>query len=353
MSEKSGSTGIDSFKDPANWAAVVATIFAGILYWEADSSGTLAVILGGLIPFSLIAVNLLGFRLSQRYKYWPTHLKYTFFALFVALLADRIWLYEGGPPRLSESASVAYIIVMIFSIIGSLAFIVDRQYKRDEEYMARIEALEEAEQRSGVKGFEQLLAAVEEKDGNALAAAGNLLSLKTDRGMELLNSFLENSDNEVYLFIPEDSTVYLSEVKEKIVSENYLERIKGKRYDPFWFMQGIVTIMKTDEHPDHEVDVIGCYFYKPRTSEDEEMAEEGIYIDFTGSERRSDRCQSVNAYFSLMRELEYTNHPYRLSKIFRIEEGREGGHEWVEPEGEEVVGWSAEDNTDVIDWDRY
>ena len=172
--------------------------------------------------------------------------------------------------------------------------------------------------RSGIKGFEELLKAVKDKEGNALAVAGNLLSLKTEKGINLLKTFLNgDSSNELKLIIPKESKKYLKNIKDKI-NLNVLEsQVRVLVYEPFWFLQGIVIIGKTTSEYEHAMTPLGCYYYKTKFSEQEDITEDGLYIDLSTQDIYSDYPQAINAYYFLLNTLKYVQEPYEVEKVFK------------------------------------
>lgn len=280
------------------------------------------------------------------------YIKYSSSAFVIAILVDRTLLLNVAQEGMDTSVYIVLSIVGLVVMISFFYYLLDRfdkYYVRQKENISRLkERMKRAERRSGIMDFEGLLEKVECKNGDVLAVGGNLLSLATSKGIRLLNKFLSNPDKEVYLFITDEARERLSYIKDNIDENSYLDRVVPVVYKPFMFLQGVVIVGHSGPEGDR---AIGCYFYKPRFYKEQEMAEEGIFIDLnevTSSEREGSRretifCRSVSAYLHLLRELKYkwTDNisTYTINKNLEVTNGGQ------------TIGWKdGEEN--IVDWEE-
>ncbi|MEI7868461.1 MAG: hypothetical protein WCI11_11265 [Candidatus Methylumidiphilus sp.] len=193
----------------------------------------------------------------------------------------------------------------------------EQQDQRNQQLIDIIASNAEALNRSNIKGFDELLTTIGKNKGNVLLVAGNLLSLKTIKGIKLLMNFLDqHPSNVLKIVVPASSRKYINELKDN-VDAKYLERISVTIQKPFWFLQGIVIIGKAENCGD-EITPIGCYYYKSIFSDAEAIAEDGVYIDLSSQPLQGDYCQSVCAYYSLLNNLTYRDKYYFVNKDFSI-----------------------------------
>jgi hypothetical protein len=177
----------------------------------------------------------------QMYLSTIQNLKYSCSFFIAGIVLSRV-----STQHIVYSSNQAWATAYFFIIILGASFIYAifiNQNKMEEIIAKNTKALS----RSSVKGFDELITTIAEKKGNVLLVAGNLLSLKTDPGTQLLIKFLDqNSSNVLKLVVPTSSGIYISELKNKIIAINqkYLSRISVTIQEPFWFLQGIVIIGK-------------------------------------------------------------------------------------------------------------
>lgn len=301
-----------------NIPAALTLTMCFIYYFENMANRNMIVIFA-VLTIATCFSPLLPILREPREKEWfsvvTSNFKYSSFLFVSGIFFTRLLVREE---LMQFPGSVIFFSIMIFGIIMVFSFgyfIIDYMHKSDKTIENNTKAL----QRSSIKGFEELLKAVEEKGGNVLVVAGNLLSLKTDKGIELLKKFLgRNSSNKVKLIIPEESQRYLKIIKQKINKANLLNQIEVLVYKPFWFLQGVVIIGRIPESEyEHAMTPVGCYYYKTRFSEEEDMAEDGIFIDLSKQDIYTDYSQAVSAYYFLMNTLSYSQSPYEVTKVFK------------------------------------
>ena len=168
---------------------------------------------------------------------------------------------------------------------------------------------------SGIRDFNSLFEKIISEKPNIVIIAGNLLSMSTNEGANLVNNYLNQGEKNVMkLLIPESSQSFLSAVKTQI-KESSLNRLEIFVADPFWFLQGIAILGKRKVDDNSRIEPFGCIFYKIKLSKDDENSKEGIYIDL----RTTDAVEikdSFAAYYSLLNSLEYSEGAYKVKKIF-------------------------------------
>ena len=154
-----------------------------------------------------------------------------------------------------------------------------------------------------------------------LAVSGNLLSLKTQFGMNLLKKFLDmNDNNNIEIYIPDDSRSYIEELEKQF--KNYKNRIKLSIIKPFVFQQGIVIALRKIE-TDYGAGIVpvGYYLYKPKQSENEEIAKNGVFVDIDQNNKNDIWNYAGALYrhlnyqeYNFTEENEYLYIPYVLKK---------------------------------------
>lgn len=251
----------------------------------------------------------------EKYSDMLTNFKYSslifVFGIYFVVFSDFTILSENNWYSYLTASTV--IIIFFVLAIGYSTIIKDVEKEKYREIMQ--DGINQIKNRSGIKGLNELLETIESKEANVLLVAGNLLSMNTEKGIELLNTFLKKSGtNKLKLIIPQDSKKYLADIKKKI--PKYFHQIEGFICEPFWFLQGIVIIGKIPKPPrKNAITPIGCFYYKTKYSKDEVISNEGIFIE-TGSDINTNFAQAVCAYYFLMNTFEYSQNQYEVKQVF-------------------------------------
>lgn len=295
---------------------ICALCMSGIYFFEDMANRTMLVVFVflTLIPIILSTTSL--FQMIKKKEWFSSiclNLKYSSSFFIFGIFFTRILVKKE---LLQFPGSVVFFAIMIYAIviIGSFGYyVLTYFYNMDKTIEDNTKALK----RSNIKGFNELLQTIETKNANILAVAGNLLSMKTKTGIELLGKFLsKNESNRLKLIIPEESQQYLKIIKQKI-NGSLLDKIEVLVYKQFWFLQGVVIIGEMKSEYEHAITPVGCYYYKTKFSEEEDMAEDGIFIDLSKQDIHADYPQAVSAYYFLMNTLKYSQNPYEVEKVFK------------------------------------
>jgi len=264
--------------------------------------------------FSIIVtgVTILTEIINRKRGKWDAT-KFVKFSIFFFIIG--VFVANTYVPAVTEAKiNNVYIPVAVMIVIYMFALLIHLIITSAKEKTVK----NAMSNRSGIKGFEELLKAVRDKGGNVLAVAGNLLSLKTEKGIDLLKTFLNgDSSNKLKLIISKESKKYLRNIKDKINLDVLVSQVSVLVYEPFWFLQGIVIIGKTASEYEHAMAPLGCYYYKIKFSEGEDMAEDGLYIDLSKQDIYTDYPQAINAYYFLLNTLKYSQSPYEVEKVFK------------------------------------
>lgn len=254
--------------------------------------------------------------LVVKYSDMLTNLKYSSLifvvGIYFVLFSDFKILSENN---LYSYLTASTVIIIFFIFALGYSFIIkDVEEKKYRKSMQ--DDINQIMNRSGITGLNELLEIIESKDANVLLVAGNLLSMNTEKGIELLNTFLKKSTtNKLKLIIPPDSKVYLANIKKRI--PKYFHQIEGFICEPFWFLQGVVIIGKIPTpQRENAITPIGCFYYKTRYSKDEVMSNEGIFIE-TGSDTNANFAQAVCAYYFLINTFKYSQNQYEVKQVFK------------------------------------
>ncbi len=264
--------------------------------------------------FSIIVTGLtiLTEIINRKGEEWVA-IKFVKFSVFFFVIG--VFVANTYVPAVSKAkVNNVYIPVATMIVIYMFALIIHLIVTSAKEKTVK----DAMSNRSGIKGFEELLKAVRDKGGNVLAVAGNLLSLKTEKGIDLLKTFLnEDSSNKLKLIISKESKKYLRNIKDKINLDVLVSQVSVLVYEPFWFLQGVVIIGKTAPEYEYAMTPLGCYYYKIKFSEGEDMTEDGLYIDLSKQNIYTDYPQAINAYYFLLNTLKYGQSPYEVEKVFK------------------------------------
>jgi hypothetical protein len=295
---------------------IFALFMCGIYFLEDMADRTMLVIFALLTLIPIILSTIPLFQTIKKKKWFSTmclNLKYSSSFFIFGMFFTRILVKKE---LLQFPGSVVFFSIMIYAIviIGSFGYyFLTYFYNMDKTIEDNTKALK----RSNIKGFDELLQTIETKDANVLAVAGNLLSIKTKIGIGLLKKFLDkNTSNSLKLIIPEESQQYLTTIKQEI-DKSLLIQIEVLVYKPFWFLQGVVIIGKKEPEYKHAITPVGCYYYKTKFSEEEDMAEDGIFIDLSKKDIYDNYSQAVSAYYFLMNTLKYSKSPYEVEEVFK------------------------------------
>ena len=214
------------------------------------------------------------------------------------------------------------VVVFSFSVLFSVISVQQESQKTRtavtavSEKVDRYERLLESSS-GGIGDFPTLFKKVIAEQPDIILIAGNLLTMSTNDGADLVNEYLLRRDtNKLKLIIPESSKSLLPVVKSKI-GPGMLNRLEIYVANPFWFLQGILILgrrkISTD---DNRIDPYGCIYYNIKTNQNGEYSKEGIYIDLKNTSY-GDLKDSFAAYYSLMNTLEYSEGDYKVNKVFK------------------------------------
>jgi hypothetical protein len=177
--------------------------------------------------------------------------------------------------------------------------------------------------RDGITNLDLLSKAL--KKHNSLVAIGNLMNLKTTIASKLLKQYLQqNSHNHIHLVIPKDSFKYLREIRKNINDDNLIKtKLKIISIYPFVQMQGLLIV--GDLHDD-DLAIKGYFKYKTNLKEDENLTENGIYVDLSDdvSGLLSEPIKkSMELIFNLLQYGKYNYNPsYEITHKYMYNNGK-------------------------------
>lgn len=324
--------------DKINWLITITTsiiaVILGVIFHLRDLSFSFLAI-GGVVSIALKTIDFVA-----KQPKWKKIAAFVNYSLLLFLLGGLI-IFDLGMfvqlKKLDQSLTLYLIITIPAVVIFTIMFFIIKHTINSEEENDELKQKHEAKEkefitilksievntglllkRSGITKFNDLLKIIEEKKANVLTVTGNLLGLKTAEGSDLLMQFLGyNPSNKVHLVIPESSRVYLKELKNNVSQNNLLDRINVSIYEKLWFLQGIAIIGRFQEGFTYEMEPIGFFYYKIKSSLSDETPDEGIYVDLNNFERLDEHREAVSAYYFLLETLQYSRPPFQVQKVFK------------------------------------
>lgn len=328
----------DGKYDKINWLITITTLIIaailGAIFKIRDLSFSFFAI-GAVVSIALKIIDFVA-----RQPKWKKIAAFVNYSLLLFLLGGLI-IFDLGMfvqlKKLDQSLTLYLIITIPTVVIVTIMFFIikyainsdeendelnQKHEAKEKEFNNRLKSIEVNTglllKRSGITKFNDLLKIIIDKKANVLTITGNLLSLKTVEGCSLLIPFLEgSSSNKVHLIIPNSSEVYLKELKNNVVRDDLLSRIRVFSYEKLWFLQGIAIIGKLEEGFTHEMEPIGFFYYKIKSSLSDETPDEGIYVDLENFERLDEHREAVSAYYFLLESLKYSRPPFEVQKVFK------------------------------------
>jgi energy-coupling factor transporter transmembrane protein EcfT len=286
--------------------------------------------LGILLIFTLITVlsaflpQKLFMGKSPETKIWLNNISICSFWFVIGFFIFKVTTSKDVLDKIPYSVfliTFAVLVIMFSFSAFVMIFTINEESQQTRksinEYGEKVKEYEKllVSNSSGIKDFNSLLGKIISENPDVVIIAGNLLSMSTSEGANLVNKYLNQSTtNVIKLLIPASSKSLLSTVKTKI-NTSVLDRLEVFVADPFWFLQGIVILGRRRVADNSRIDPYGCIFYKIKMSVDDENSKEGIYIDLKNN-NAGEIKDSFAAYYSLLNSLEYTEGAYTVKKTF-------------------------------------
>lgn len=159
---------------------------------------------------------------------------------------------------------------------------------------------------------------------NVLAVAGNLNALGDEKGIALLEYFLETKPkSELHLFIPRTVKESLKEIRAKLNNDCLAKRVKIFDIEPFVFLQGVVFAGDIKEIDNKfSVEAIGYYLYKPIISSKDLFPSEGLFVDVSDKPNEDDFSIAIEAFYRHLRKSVTKVNGYKFNSVIKKPDGK-------------------------------